>query len=89
MSHPVATSYSSTVQLELHAHGQIFPLAEIGPDSVYLREPAALPPCEAEVIMLIDGHQRTWRVFLPDGLSLSSKLATTQPLRNLPIATAG
>lgn len=89
MSHSIATAYSSTVQLELHALGRIFPLAEIGPDSVYLREPAAIPPCEAEVIMTIDGRQRTWRVDLPDGLSLSSRLATTQPRPNRTNAAAG
>ncbi len=76
----VGTGHSATVRLELNVGDQVFELAEIGPDTVFLRNPISLPPCEAEIVMHIDGRRRVWRVDLPDGLSTDSALAKTQPV---------
>jgi hypothetical protein len=76
---PIGTGYSANVRLELHVGDQIFELAEIAPDSVYLRKPVALPPSEAEVVMYVDGQRSVWQVDLPDGLSAASPTARTRP----------
>ncbi len=40
-----------------------------------LRQPQALPPCEAElVVVVIDSQERRWTVALPDGASSESDL---------------
>ncbi len=75
----VGTSYSSTVRLELNVGDQTFELAEIGPETVFLRKPVSIPPCAAEIVMYIDGRRRVWQVELPDGLSVDSPLARTRP----------
>jgi hypothetical protein len=60
--------YSSEVQLFLIVEGRSYSLAQIGPDFVTLREPAELPPAEAEVVMIIDGReQNRWAVTLEHG----------------------
>jgi hypothetical protein len=74
----VQGSHSATVKLELRIGDSNFELAEIGPDSVYLRNPTSQPPCNAEVVMHIDGRRRVWNVHLPDGLSKESPLARTR-----------
>ena len=57
-----------------------YELAEIGPTWVYLREPLSLPPCDAEVVMTVDGHRETWPVALPNGCSLDSPTVLTTRL---------
>ena len=79
----VGTSYSSTVRLELIVGDQTFELAEIGPETVFLRKPVSIPPCEAEIVMHIDGRRRVWQVELPDGLSVDSPLAKTRPTASI------
>ena len=59
--------YSSNVQLRLIIAGREYPLAQIGPDFVMLREPADLPSCDAEVVMMIDGHESRWPITLQHG----------------------
>ena len=73
-----SSGYSATVRLELHVGNDVFELAEIAPQSVYLRKPVTLPPSDAEVVMYVDGRRRVWQVELPDGLSASSPLARTR-----------
>ena len=75
----VGTTYSSTVRLELRIGEQLFELAEIGPGTIFLRNPVFLPPCEAEIVMYVDGRRRCWQIELPDGLSIDSPIARTQP----------
>jgi hypothetical protein len=55
------------VQLSLETSGRVYPLAQIGPDFVVLREPTDLPPGNAEVVMRVEGSEQRWRVTLPNG----------------------
>jgi len=71
--------FSAQVRLELIVGDRTCDLAEIGPDSVYLRNPISLPPAEADVIMHVDGKRRVWRVYLPDGIREGDKLVKTEP----------
>jgi len=59
------TGFSAQVRLELIVGDRTCELAEIGPDSVYLRDPVSLPPGEADVVMHVEGKRRVWRVFCP------------------------
>ena len=68
MAQPVTEiGYSADVCLVLVVAGRTVPLWQIGPNSITLRDPVELPPCEAEIVMYVDGDERRWRVFLPYG----------------------
>lgn len=74
------SGYSAEVRLALLVDDSEYSLCEIGPDGVTLREATTLPPCEADVVMHVDGHRRVWRVWLPDGVSPESTFARTEQL---------
>ncbi|MEZ6060711.1 MAG: hypothetical protein R3C19_10140 [Planctomycetaceae bacterium] len=69
--------YSAEVRLTLHANGTAFDLAKVGPDSVYLRHPAELPPCAGEVIVSVDGNATRHPVRLPEGAVMNSRIVRT------------
>jgi hypothetical protein len=62
-----AAGYSSVVRLALRVNGCEHDLASIGPQAVRLRKPLSLPPCDAEVIMRVNGNERLWPVILSQG----------------------
>ena len=72
--------YSADVRLDLVVDGSEFSLSEIGPDGITLRKPTTLPPCEADVVMLVDDHRKVWRVWLPDGVSPNDTFVRTEQL---------
>lgn len=72
-----APGYSATVDLKLIVGERTLELGQIGPGMICLREPFNLPCCEATVVMTVEGRERHWPVFLPDGLSRSSAWART------------
>jgi hypothetical protein len=74
------TGYSSTVQLKLITADREFELASIGPDSISLRTPISLEPCNGRVLMTVDGHERNWNVLLPEGADLSNRFVTIRRL---------
>ena len=77
--------YSAEVRLHLVVAGEEHSLSEIGPDGITLRQPTSLPPCEADVVMNVDDHQKVWRVWLPDGISPADTFVRTEPL--VPVAS--
>lgn len=58
---------SSVVRLSLHANGESFDLASIGPAEITPRQPIDLPKCNADVVMDVDGDRFVWPVCLPSG----------------------
>ena len=58
------TSHSALVTLELRAVGQCISLTQMAHDFVIPVEPVDLPPCEAEILMTIDGTPTLMRVSL-------------------------
>ena len=77
--------YSAEVWLHLVVAGEEYSLSEIGPDGITLRQPTSLPPCEADVVMNVDDHEKVWRVWLPDGISPEDTFVRTEPL--VPVAS--
>ncbi len=60
--------HSAEVRMHLLVNGCSFPIAQLGPDFLILREPAECAPTTAEITLNIDGDEERWRVALPQGL---------------------
>jgi hypothetical protein len=67
--------HSADVRMKLTVEGRVLPIAQLGPDFLILKEAADHPPGEAEITLSIDGSERRWKVYLPDGLAIG-KLET-------------
>ena len=64
----IKTNYSSNVELYLIVGDESWNLAQIGPDHVTARDNGIeLDPCEAQILMIVDGSERRWNVFLKNG----------------------
>ena len=87
-SNPAGFGYSSCVHLELVVGDRVYELHAIGPGTIRLREPAELPPCNAQVVMHVDDHEDRWLVYLPDGLSPNKREARTVQLSAAAARTA-
>ncbi len=54
--------------MHLSVNGHIFSIGQLGPDFLLLDDPNDHPPTTAEITLSIDGRERRWQVFLPDGI---------------------
>jgi hypothetical protein len=63
----IRSDYSADVRLRLEAEGRTWPLAKMGKNHVVAACPIELPPCDAVVILTVDGAERRWNVRLIDG----------------------
>ncbi len=63
--------HSGDIKLNLRVNGHIVELAQIAPEHVVARNPMDLSPCDAEVVMELDGKEHRWPVLLQDGMSKS------------------
>lgn len=54
--------------MTLLLNGQTIPIAQMGPDFLVLARPAEHPPCVADVVLNVDGHEQRWSVRLPEGI---------------------
>jgi hypothetical protein len=60
--------YSSRVDLKLYAGGQVFDVAQTGPDSFILREPFLFPSMRATLVISVDGEVEEFQIRLePNG----------------------
>ena len=66
-------SHSAVVTLELRAAGHCIPLAQMAHDFVIPVEPVDLLPCEAEIVMTIDGKPTLMRVSLHEGSKIGRR----------------
>jgi hypothetical protein len=60
-------SYSSHVVMTLVAGGMTLPVAKMAEGYVVLRDPVALPRCDGELRISVDGREHSWRVTLDNG----------------------
>jgi hypothetical protein len=75
----VRSDYSAEVRLQLEAQGKVWPLAKMGRGHIVPSAPIELPPCDAVVMMTVDGSERRWNVRLVDGASPFDTDIRTRP----------
>jgi hypothetical protein len=56
--------YSADIRLTLEKDGRIFSLASIGPHHIVLQGPIAFDAGSADVVMVVDGREQRWPVFV-------------------------
>jgi hypothetical protein len=69
--------HSADVNISLLFNSESIPVAQIGPGFLMLNTPVEHPPGEGSVILRVDQSERRWNVYLPDGISSTSKKVTT------------
>jgi hypothetical protein len=75
----IRSDYSAVVSLRLEVEGQSWPLAKMGKDHVVPAARIELPPCDAVVVLTVDGDERRWNVRLVDGASPIDVDVRTRP----------
>ncbi|MBC7821709.1 MAG: hypothetical protein IAG10_32895 [Planctomycetaceae bacterium] len=75
---PKPGTFSSEVDLQMIVGNQTLSVSKIGPERLTLEQPTFLPPCEAEVVLTVDGQTSRWTVRLPDGASAESRQVKTE-----------
>jgi hypothetical protein len=66
-------SYSSTVQIRLEVAGRVLHVAQVGENSLILREPCQLPKSLGKIVITVDGEETEYPVFLHRGISPETK----------------
>jgi hypothetical protein len=74
-------SHSAVVEMWLDCgHFGTVRLERITPKSVVAKEPCNIPPCEADLVVVVDGHPTRHRVMLTSGFSGGRLAARVQPV---------
>jgi len=61
--------FCTAVRLYLEVNGQVLNVAQVGDESLILRDAITLDaPAQAEVVVSVDGKQRKYPVMLGDGI---------------------
>jgi hypothetical protein len=60
--------HSADVRIQLYVNGSVLPVAQLAPEFLVLRTPVDHPPCNAEIALSIDGHEKRWAVHLVNGI---------------------
>ena len=66
--------HSADVRMRLMLNGWSLPVAQLGPDFLILHEPREHPPADAEMSLIVDGHEERWTVRLPKGLQAGERI---------------
>jgi hypothetical protein len=61
--------FSSELSGYLNLHGERFPLGQLGPEYIILRNAAEAPPGRGEIVLYHDGEESRLAVNLPNGIS--------------------
>jgi hypothetical protein len=86
---PITSSHSADVRMEVRVNGRVLSLTHLGRDFFVLDTPIDHPPTEADMLLAIDGHEDRWRVWLPQGISVSQRRTTIAPCRQRDASTSG
>jgi hypothetical protein len=67
---PLSTrgGHSARVNMRLLVDGLSLPVAQMGPDFIFVDSPANLPPASARMVLQVDESERSWLVRLPNGI---------------------
>jgi hypothetical protein len=60
---------SARVEMQLLIDGATLSIGQMGPDFLLLDKSMDHPPAEATIVFSVDGSERRWRVYLPEGLA--------------------
>jgi hypothetical protein len=66
--------------MKLLVSGMSIRITQMGPDFVFLDCPSDHPPCEASIFLRVDNSESEWKVWLPTGISSTSKRVALAPL---------
>ena len=72
--------FSSELDIQMIVSGHALSVSQIGPELLTLETAVALPPCEADVVLTVDGQSSRWTVRLPEGASANSRQVKTEQL---------
>jgi hypothetical protein len=72
--------YSSEVSMYLQLEDRCIDLAGCLENRCTLREPTSLNPCEADLVIVVDGQEYRQRVAFPSGVNCSSPFADFIPI---------
>lgn len=64
----VSNGYSADVRLQLIVGERVFEVEQVLRDTCVLSAPIDHAPCDAELVMHVDGRRRSWSVALPEGI---------------------
>jgi hypothetical protein len=67
------TSYSAEIAMFLQINGTRLNIAGCLDNTCILRDLTELPPCNAELVISVDGYEKRERIHLPNGVSRDRK----------------
>ena len=75
-SQSLSTSHSAYVEawLDCGDYGRVM-LSRVTPRSVVSKAVHEIPPCDAELVVMVDGHRVSNRVKLPSGFTKGRRVA--------------
>lgn len=77
---PKPGMFSAEVDIQMIVGDQVLSVSKIGPERLTLESAVSLPPCEADVVLTVDGQSSRWTVRLPEGASAESRQVKTEQL---------
>lgn len=78
VQHQDAAEHANQVKIQLRINGQEVPVAQLGPDFIYLESPCAAPSGNAELVLKVDKKEIHWDVILPEGIKIETKKVRIQ-----------
>jgi len=65
--------HSALVNIHLLVNGASLPVAQMGPNYVFIDAPVDHRSGEATLVLKVDQSESRWKVWLPDGISAKSE----------------
>jgi hypothetical protein len=66
---PVNGSYSADVRIRLESGDSAYRVAQVGPAMLIMGDQCRLPPCDARLVISVDGVEDAYDIYLCDGVS--------------------
>lgn len=72
-------AHSAHVEMRLILDGSSIGITHMASDYILIKSSIDYPPGEASIVLQVDKSIRRWQVFLPEGISKSSKRVALAP----------
>lgn len=72
--------YSASVKIRLLIGSVSVPVSQMARDHLYLDKPINTPPGKATIFLRVDNSERSWDVFLPNGISDQSNVVALEAI---------